>query len=200
VVYNAIVDKNHRQGNSGGLMLRENDSYGECARLFFALWPDAAGQRALASMAMHGRKLCGGRAMRAETLHLTLLFLGNVPRSQIARAMQAAGRVSAPPFTLQLQQFACWKHNRIGYVAPAAQEAGVMQLSSALRNEVEQAGLAFDRRAYTPHVTLLRNIDNCSEMQTLAPLTWPVDRFVLVESVSGAGGARYLTLGSWQLT
>lgn len=138
--------------------------------------------------------------MRAETLHLTLLFLGNVPRSQIARAMQAADRVSVPPFTLQLQQFACWNHNRIAYAAPAEPDAGLMQLSSALRYEVEQAGLAFDRRAYSPHVTLLRNIDKCSEMQRLAPLTWPVDQFVLVESVSGAGGARYLRLGSWQLT
>lgn len=138
--------------------------------------------------------------MRAETLHLTLLFLGNVPRAQIALAMQAAGRVSVPPFTLQLQQFACWEHNRIAYAAPAEPEAGLMQLSNALRHEVEQAGLSFDRRPFTPHVTLLRNIDKCCEMQTLEPLTWPVDQFVLVESASGEGGMRYLTLGSWQLT
>lgn len=137
--------------------------------------------------------------MRAETLHLTLLFLGNVSRSQIAPAMQAASRVSVPPFTLQLQQFACWNHNRIAYAAPAEPEAGLMQLSNALRYEVEQAGLAFDRRAFAPHVTLVRNIDKCSAPQTLAPVTWPVNQFVLVESVSGAGGAHYLTLGSWPL-
>lgn len=138
--------------------------------------------------------------MRAETLHLTLLFLGNVPRSQIAWAMQAANRVSAPPFTLQLQQFACWNHNRIAYAAPAGQDAGLVQLSSKLRDEVEQAGLGFDRRAFAPHVTLLRNIDKCCEMQTLGPLAWQVDQFVLVESVSGEAGVRYQTLGSWQLT
>lgn len=137
--------------------------------------------------------------MRAETLHLTLLFLGNVPRTQIAQAMQAAAKVSAPAFMLQLQQLACWKHNRIAYAAPAEQEAELVQLSSALRHEVEQAGLSFDRKAFAPHVTLVRNIERYADTQPVGPLAWRIDEFVLVESVPDEAGVRYQTLGSWQL-
>lgn len=181
-------------------MLRENDLGGECARLFFALWPDDAVLRELVSMVEQGRESCGGRAMRAETLHMTLLFLGSVPREQIVQAIEAAASVSAPAFTLKLQRIACWKHNRIAYAAPAERNDALIGLSNALRHAVEQAGLSFDRKVFAPHVTLLRNIDRCVDEQPVGPLRWRIGAFVLVESVPDEGRVRYQKLGSWTLT
>ena len=65
------------------------DKHGVPARLFFALWPSAELRRRLHALALRYQRLHGGRAMRAETLHLTLLFLGEVPRAQIASLLQA---------------------------------------------------------------------------------------------------------------
>ena len=47
-------------------------------RLFFALWPSPPLAASLAGWAQQARLTCGGRAMRTETLHLTLAFLGPV--------------------------------------------------------------------------------------------------------------------------
>ena len=46
------------------------------ARVFFALWPEALVRQALHTLATEYQLRCEARAMRAETLHMTLLFLG----------------------------------------------------------------------------------------------------------------------------
>lgn len=47
-------------------------------RLFFALWPNDAERAALAAWQPPLLELCGGKAMRADTLYATLVFLGEV--------------------------------------------------------------------------------------------------------------------------
>lgn len=179
--------------------MRENAAAGERARLFFALWPKRGVRRGLAGMAAHCLAACGGRAMRPQTLHLTLLFLGDVPRAQIEQIQQAAACVSGKPFVLQLQQLACWRHNRIAYAAPQPAEDGLLSLAAALRCAMERIGVACDRQPFVPHVTLLRNIVSCPETLAMPPLAWQVDEFALVQSLSDGSGARYATLASWKL-
>lgn len=53
-------------------------------RLFFALEPDPAVRRALASLARALARATGGRVPQAEILHLTLAFLGQVPAGRHA--------------------------------------------------------------------------------------------------------------------
>ena len=48
-------------------------------RLFFALWPDDATRDALDRTGKWLHRHWGGRRMRADTLHLTLAFLGDTP-------------------------------------------------------------------------------------------------------------------------
>jgi hypothetical protein len=46
------------------------------ARVFFALWPEALVRRALHTLATEYQSRCEARIMDADTLHMTLLFLG----------------------------------------------------------------------------------------------------------------------------
>ncbi len=60
-------------------------------RLFLALWPGEAVAGALDAAGLEAQRLCGGRRMRRDTLHLTLVFLGDVEASRIPGLVEALG-------------------------------------------------------------------------------------------------------------
>lgn len=170
---------------------------GEQARIFFALWPASALRRKLHALSLQYRERCGGQAMRPETLHLTLLFLGTVPRSRIDVLRRQVDAREFSPFSFRLQRIACWRHNSIAYAAPEEGSAPVCNLAKHLRILADSAGIDFDRRGFTPHVTLLRKLANSVETQTILLPEWHVEGFSLVESLSDERGARYRDLQAW---
>jgi RNA 2',3'-cyclic 3'-phosphodiesterase len=169
------------------------------ARLFFALWTSAEVQRSLRSIALQHIGECGGRPMRENALHMTLLFMGAVKRLRIEQLAHAAGKVSVSPFAFRLQQFACWPRNHIGYAAPRNEVEELASLARLLRQEVEQAGFSFDRKDFVPHVTLLRDVVHPVAPYFIDPIEWQVSDFALVESALTEQGVRYQTLATWQL-
>lgn len=169
------------------------------ARVFFALWPKALIQRALHTLATEYQLRCEARAMRADTLHMTLLFLGEMERARLPQLMQAAGKVSVPSFGFALERLSFWPHNRIGYAAPPVEVPALNQLVMVLQQELLAADFQFNHREFNPHVTLLRNVGHVLESQTITPMMWWVDAFVLVESVMTDRWVRYQILQRWPL-
>ena len=55
------------------------------ARVFFAAWPAPAIQQALGKLALDLQPRCGGRAIPARNIHLTLVFLGDIERARLPR-------------------------------------------------------------------------------------------------------------------
>jgi 2'-5' RNA ligase len=166
-------------------------------RLFFAVWPDAVAARALAAAAREAQAGCGGRAMRRDTLHLTLAFLGELVEARQAEAMAVAAAIRAEPFDLHLDRLGYWPHNRIlwagGDCPPLA------ALAAALNGALAAAGFRLDRRAFAIHLTLLRNV-RCPVLPPLAgPIAWPVREFVLARSRLAPEGAAYEIVGRWPL-
>lgn len=177
--------------------IQRQESDPEQARIFFALWPPLAQRQQLHDLAVRYHKLCGGRVMRAETLHLTLLFLGAVPTRRLQVLCNALDGLEASPFLLTLGQFCCWRHNRIGYVTTTGQNAALSRLAQALREAVSMAGFSFEERAFSPHVTLLRHVEHALEPQSVVHIEWPVESIALVESVVTDRGVSYRTLHRW---
>ena len=64
----------------------------DTVRVFFAIWPgDAARKRLLEITDGLQRNLaCTGRRIRAENIHLTLVFVGNVDKSGLEALCRAA--------------------------------------------------------------------------------------------------------------
>ena len=60
------------------------------ARLFFAVWPDAAAAARLEALAREVALVTGGRPQPREKIHLTLAFLGEVAEERIGAACAAA--------------------------------------------------------------------------------------------------------------
>lgn len=170
-------------------------------RVFFALWPQAAIQHKLHAIANEYQARCDARVMRTDTLHMTLQFIGNINRSQLPKLISAANKVSAvPPFRLELNTLSFWKHNRIGYATLGASEPVLQTLAATLQHELANEGfVAGDSAGFSPHVTLLRNVEHILASQNFVPIPWQVNSFVLVESVTINQKTRYRILREWRL-
>jgi 2'-5' RNA ligase len=169
------------------------------ARVFFALWPEALVRRELHTLATEYQSRCEARALRADTLHMTLLFLGGMERARLPQLMQTVGKVSMPPFGFVLERLSFWPHNRIGYAASLVEVPALDKLITALQQELVAAGFLIENREFNPHVTLLRHVGHILESQAITPIMWWVDSFVLVESVMTDQGVHYKILQRWPL-
>lgn len=172
---------------------------GDVARVFFALWPDEGTAHLLDRAAARLHRLRGGRRTRRQTIHLTLVFLGDVDRSKLAELIAAAGRVVGESFALHLDRAECWRHNRIAFLTAEETPPALLSLVRDLELALAGTGFAFDRRPYKAHITLLRHADCAKENPALEPIHWAAREFVLVESVLGAAGASYTTLARFPL-
>jgi len=176
-------------------------------RVFFALWPNADIAARLHAIAQQQHTQLSGRVSRLDTLHATLVFIGNVAPERLPDLLAAAEVVEAPAFQLVLDQAGCWRHNHIAYLGAKQVPTALQRLQLALAERVRAAGFTIETRAYFPHVTLLRKAA-CGEMifadpetenPALNPVIWPVRDFVLVKSSMGANGSRYEPIGRWPL-
>lgn len=168
------------------------------ARLFFALWPDAATAKLLEEAGRMAQEICGGRRMRCETLHLTLAFLGNVAVERMGLLREVAAAIRAPSFTLRLDKLGCWRH--IVWAGCAETPPALSTLAGQLASSLRAAGFALEDRPFATHVTLLRNA-RCDLLRRSEPslpaIDWKAAEFVLAQS--SAKGAGYTSIGRWPL-
>lgn len=169
------------------------------ARVFFALWPNIDVRRALRSLVDAYALPCVARALSADRLHLTLLFIGEIERARLPSLMHAASQVSARPFWLVIERLAFWQHNKIAYATVQHTTLPLINLVAALENALQAAGFSFATAEFHPHITLLRNVKHELEAQNIQPVHWLVDSFVLLESVVNGEEARYQVIGQWPL-
>lgn len=170
----------------------------DTVRVFFALWPQAAIQRQLHVIAREYQIKCDARVMRPETLHMTLQFIGNIKRSQLPALIAAADKMpKLPPFRLELNTLSFWKHNRIGYATLSTTEPALETLAATLQHELATLGFVADYAKFSPHLTLLRNVEHILASQNFMPITWQVNSFVLVESVTINQKTQYRILQEW---
>jgi 2'-5' RNA ligase len=170
-------------------------------RVLFALWPDAAVRASLAAASRNLHERRGGRRTRQDTLHLTLVFIGEIAVDRLPELFAAAEGVAVPKFEVLFDRHDCWWHNHIAHLGASQSPPELLNLVGQLESRLAAADIPFDRRQYVPHITLLRKAD-CSpqiENPALAPISWPARDFVLVSSSSRSGGAHYEQLGCWPL-
>ena len=135
--------------------------------------------------------------MRTETLHLTLQFIGNIKRTDLLKLLAAASKVASPPFTLKLEKIAFWQHNGIAYATMKNHAPMLDRLVAALKTQLAAEGVVYAETKFSPHVTLMRNVEHALQAQDFPAIEWQIDSFALVESVITDQGARYKTLKEW---
>ena len=116
-------------------------------RLFFALWPPAATLTALVDWAVQAQAVTGGKVTRAEAIHLTLVFLGEVGDGRVGDAIRAGRRIRVKPDALPIEQAKVWSHNSIVWVGPHQTPPALGSLAESLRAQLRTEGFAVDRKS-----------------------------------------------------
>ena len=139
----------------------------------------------------------------AENLHLTLLFLGHQPMSQIPLLSQQASQVvdalALPPFAIRLDRLGLFPKARVAWIAPSQPPEPLLQLETRLRAALTAVGIGVEERPYRPHVTLLRKCQAATTAE-VSPVELCANALHLYESRSTPDGVRYLQLASWPFT
>jgi 2'-5' RNA ligase len=164
-------------------------------RLFFAFWPDPSQQAALAEATRGVVERSGGQRVPPENLHITLVFVGSVPESEIVRvesiAANVAQAVGPAPALVALDFLDYWKKPRVVCLTTQqSADAQASRIADLLTNRLTTAGFAPDIRPFRPHVTLARKASHGS-MDTLQPLLWTFREFSLIGSQTGPSGSVY---------
>lgn len=171
---------------------------GDQARVFFALWPDAATAHSLHRLAESLKPRFGGRVMRLDSLHLTLAFVGSVPRERIPDLLAVGASVTPRAFDLTLDVLGEWARKQLVWVGPSTTPEPLAGLADELHQGLVAAGFSMESRPFVPHVTLLRNAACATQRTSVGKVVrWWSEGFVLVESKLLASGARYEVVGRW---
>ena len=147
---------------------------------------------------------CSGRRMRAEGIHLTLVFLGEMRASQLDMLRFAANTVRGQSFDLIVDRISYWKFNRLVYATAGEVPPRLLKLVDSLKALMSANGFSFDNRTFRPHITLVRKVSLNFLPKSLhyldIPIIWPVNDWVLVKSEQARDRTVYTPIGRWALT
>jgi 2'-5' RNA ligase len=147
--------------------------------------------------------VAGARWQRADQLHLTLRFIGEVDRHTAADIAAALGRVNIRPFLAELGEAGLFEHRgRVDTLWVGVRPADAARgLARSVNAALAGVGIAPETRAFVPHITLARGramMGVTGWPQAPAPrVAWQVDGFALFESQMGKQGSDYRVLARW---
>lgn len=128
-------------------------------RMFIALELPELFEDEVTALARQLRDVVGGRFMRRETYHVTLAFLGEVDEAGVRDAMAAldeacAGRAAVGLAPDGLGTFGRPRDATLWLGLRPAPE--LLALADDVRAALDACGVAYDRKAFRPHITLAR--------------------------------------------
>jgi len=125
-----------------------------------------------------------------ENLHLTLAFIGEVPDAE--PVLEALSAVSFAPFELCLEGMGCFGDL---WWAGMRTSPPLAALSRKVRRALAESGIPFDRKRFSPHITLLRRARGHMPGIGIGGVSMTVDAVSLMRSDRGKGGMIYTELG-----
>lgn len=168
-------------------------------RLFFAFWPDDSLRHAIIKACRRAVKRSGGKPVPAANFHITLAFLGSLDADGAGKARQAADRVRAAAFDLQLDRLGFWSGSGLLWLGATQPPQAARVLAADLVRELRTRGLAPDAKAFVPHLSLARKVLKPGLLGAVPPLNWHVDAFALMRSHTHGRNSEYQLLASWPL-
>ena len=169
-------------------------------RLFFALWPSDQVRQVIVKMLSSLPAQLDGRVMQQHNLHATLHYVGQVTESTKDCMHAAAQSVKAEAFQLNLDRFGLFPKAKIFWMGAQDTPDQLMQLHKNLGIAIEGCGFVVDKRAYSPHLTLLRKCRGPVPAQIEFSIPWHVEEFVLVESITYKEGVNYQVIEKYPLS
>lgn len=158
----------------------------ESARLFLALWPGPAARDALREWRDAWHWPASASPVQTEKLHLTLHFIGYVPRERLSDVSQGLD-VPFGGFELSFGRATLWPRG-LAVLQPNSVPVGLLQLHGLLHQALRRLELPAEDRAFRAHVTLARRAVGATPPTTGPGFSWRLRGYELMESRLGAGG------------
>ncbi len=104
---------------------------------------------------MHELKKAGvkGSYVPAANLHLTLAFLGEVPDPRPVK--DALRKIAVKPFRLSMADMGTF--GDILWIGLKGNQ-GLSQAARDVRSALDEAGIEYDRKKFSPHITIIRKM------------------------------------------
>lgn len=173
-------------------------------RLFLAL---PLSDTAQATARYHQNRLLqlgfSGRLVPAHQLHVTVLFLGEIPITALAGIMDAVNQsiVGIPPISVAFNKIAGFPHPKRPRVVALTASRHLPELEHLHRRLKSSLGwLAAFPPQYLPHVTLLRGHLSWKQWpsaKNLPPISWQAQQLGLYASHLNTNGVRYTLRQTW---
>lgn len=108
----------------------------------------------------------GARPLQARDLHLTLAFIGELPRDalsplgqEIGAALRAAGvRLPNAHDALTFDQVGSFRGADVAWLGMSQPPPWLAPLAQAVRDALDAAGVSYDRKPFVPHLTVARGV------------------------------------------
>ena len=160
-------------------------------RCFVAAWPDAPARVALASLSDELRqRIEYQRATRADDLHLTLAFIGNLDDDVAFDLAGAITKLRFEPIAWQLNTLGFFEEAGVLWAGAALQTSPLLtRLATRVRALLDAAGVTYDRKPLAPHITLLRGVKSFST-EKIDPICWRIESVALYRSAPALDSSR----------
>ena len=168
--------------------------------LFFSIFPNHAAAVRIANTAEHFRRAYAlkGAPLLTDRFHVTVQGLGNydgLPRSVVAKAIEAGAAVTSMPFAVAFDRVTSFAGSDALVLRGGDGVDGIAMFHHALGVAMRKSGLSAGSQ-FTPHITLLYD-GRWIEEQYIEPIRWTVCDFVLVHSLRGR--TKHIPLERWHL-
>ena len=160
-------------------------------RLFIAIQLSDAMKDALTAaqeeMYDHGVR---GNFTTRENMHLTLAFIGEYPDKD--QVLDALSSVSFSSFSIALKGMGCFRDLWWAGMEESAPLAAVVR---RIRRALAEQNIPFDRKRFSPHITLIRKATGAMSGIQISAVSMPVEHISLMRSDRGKRGMIYTEVG-----
>jgi RNA 2',3'-cyclic 3'-phosphodiesterase len=149
---------------------------------------------------------------RAEKLHITLKFLGEIEQSRIEALLRAAARAaaSAQGFELSIEGAGAFPPRglpRVLWLGVSDPSGGLIRLQSRLEDECATASFAREKRPFHPHLTIARlrqpegarRLAERHQETGFEAVRFTAAELTVMRSELGPGGSRYTAIAQHKL-
>lgn len=164
------------------------------SRFFFALWPDKQTRNAI--LKCRSQLDFRGRSVNPSNLHMTLVFIGKMTLNQQQKIIQQAEKIVSPTFEIIIDHSGYFNRSRAFWLGIKEMPEPLVELHQNLLNIAENCQLPIKQQSYKPHITLARKTAPVTT-KTIQPILWPVNNFVLLESIDTNQGVQYKKVKSF---
>ena len=170
-------------------------------RLFLALWPDEVTRKKLYKIQQlfATRRQVNARPIKPENIHITLHFLGDVDEAIVEPLCTLLDTVETSAFELTIDRWGYFPRPQVLWLGAEQHPDALTKLVEATKMCIENVLPDYRSKKFVPHATLYRRARHPGTVEPFEPVSWYIDRFVLVESRTWQEGVEYRVAREWSL-